>query len=133
MAVPSARSEHAAAGTAARPRGRASPPVITASGWRVDDMGAGRGHERSSRKSQGRAQTLRGRTSVLDFRTLAGRWRGDKGQVFGPTRRDLNGCCQRWMRYPPQLCAGHEVEVVPPDGALQRGEDGCGVVVGALD
>ena len=23
--------------------------------------------------------------------------------------------------------------MVPPDGALQRGEDGCGIVVGALD
>src|SRR5512133_3564895 len=33
----------------------------------------------------------------------------------------------------PQLCVGHEVEVVRPDGALQRGEDGCCVVVGALD
>src|SRR5918995_6570272 len=34
---------------------------------------------------------------------------------------------------PTRLCAGQELEVVPPDGTLQRLEDSCGVVVGALD
>jgi hypothetical protein len=70
---------------------------------------------------------------MLDFRTWPVVGGATWDRCSGPTRRDLNGCRQRWMRYLPQLCAGHEVEVVPPDGALQRGEDGGGVVVGALD